>query len=351
MIATLRRSRVLVAVAGLALVLAACGSSGGGSNNTVDGAGSSFQKSYEEALIQGFASSNPDVTVTYNPVGSGAGKASLQTNDVDFAGTDSLPKSDELSSYQGGDLLYFPLASAPITVSYNLPDVKTLKLDGETLAEIFSLKIKKWNDPAIAAVNPGVDLPSTSITVAHRSDGSGTTSNFTKYLSTVAPDAWTLGSGDTVDWTSLPGPTQGGTGNTGMAQIVQGTEGAIGYIDFADATAAKLQTALIKNKDGKYVAPTVEGASAAVENAKLNADLSFDPINTSGAATYPITSPTWIIAFTNQSDHTAGTNLEAYLTYIYGAGQSLAKNAGYAQLPASYVQQAKTQINKLQIPA
>ncbi len=220
--ATLRRSRVLVAVAGLALVLAACGSSGGSSSNTLSGAGSSFQKSYEEALIAGFQGSNSDVTVTYNPVGSGSGKASLQTKDVDFAGTDSLPKPEELSSYQGGDLLYFPLAGAPITVSYNLPDVKTLKLDGETLAKIFAVKIKKWNDPAIASLNPGVDLPSTAITVAHRADGSGTTSNFTKYLDDVDPTDWTLGSGDTVEW---PSNTQAGTGNPGVAQIVQQNRG------------------------------------------------------------------------------------------------------------------------------
>jgi phosphate transport system substrate-binding protein len=340
---------VLVAAAGLALVVAACGSSGGGSSsNTLSGAGSSFQKSYEEALIAGFQGSNSDVTVTYNPVGSGAGKASLQTKDVDFAGTDSLPKPEELSSYQGGDLLYFPLASAPITVSYNLPSVKTLKLDGETLAKIFAVKITKWNDPAIAALNPGVDLPSTSITVAHRSDGSGTTSNFTKYLDGVDSTDWTLGSGDTVAW---PSNTQAGTGNPGVAQIVQQNAGAVGYVDLADATAAKLQTAEIKNKDGKYVAPTVEGSEAAVENATLNADLSFDPINTAGATAYPITSPTWIIAYTNQSSNTVGTNLKAYLTYIYGAGQGLAKNAGYAPLPPSYVQKGKAQVDKLQIPS
>ncbi len=126
--ATPRRSRLLIAAAALALVLTACGSSGsGGSSNTVAGAGSSFQKSYEEALIAGFQDGNPDVTVTYNPVGSGSGKASLQTNDVDFAGTDSLPKAEELDAYQGGDLLYFPLAGAPITVSYNLPGVRDVE--------------------------------------------------------------------------------------------------------------------------------------------------------------------------------------------------------------------------------
>jgi phosphate transport system substrate-binding protein len=339
----------LATVIGLAIALAACGSSGGGSSsNTLAGAGSSFQKAYEEALIAGFQGSNADVTVTYNPVGSGSGKSSLQTEDVDFAGTDSLPNDDELSAYQGGDLLYFPLASAPITVSYNLPDVKTLKLDGETLAKIFAVKITKWNDPAIAALNPGVDLPSTAITVAHRADGSGTTSNFTKYLDAVAPTDWTLGSGDTVEW---PSNTQAGTGNPGVAQIVQQNEGAVGYVDLADATAAELQTAEIKNKDGKYVAPTVEGSEAAVENATLDADLSFDPINTSGAAAYPITSPTWIIAYANQSSNEVGTNLKNYLTYIYGAGQGLAKDAGYAPLPPSYVQKAQAQVGKLQIPS
>ena len=350
-----KRPRVLAAVVGLAALLAACGSSSGGgsgsSGGTLDGGGSSFQKNFDEAVIAAYADKNPDVTVNYAASSSGTGKSALQTKTIDWAGSDSLPKPDELSSYQGGKLLYFPTVAAPITVSYNLPSVKTLKLSDDTLAKIFALKIKKWNDAAIAKDNPGVDLPSTSITVARRADASGTTSNFTKFLEAVDPTDWTLGHGDTVDWASLPGTTQGGTKNGGVAQIVKGTEGAIGYVDLADATGSELQTAEIENSAGKFVAPTVEGAAAAVAGAKLSPDLSYSPINAPGASAYPITSPTWILVYETQSSKDKGTALKDFLTFIYSDGEGMAKAAGYAPLPAALVSKAQAQIGKLQIPA
>jgi len=351
--ATLKRPRVLAAVVGLAAVLAACGSSGGSgsSGNTIHGGGSSFQNAFDEAVIQAYVNTDPNVTVIYAASSSGTGKSALQTKNVDFAGSDSLPKPGELSSYQGGKLLYFPTVAAPITVSYNLPSVKTLKLSGDTLAKIFSLKIKKWNDSAIAKDNPGVTLPSTSITVARRSDGSGTTSNFTKFLSDVDPTDWTLGHGDTVDWTSLPGSTTGGTKNAGVAQIVQGTAGAVGYVDLADATNSKLQTAEVENKAGKFVAPTVAGAGAAVLGAKVSPDLSYDPINAPGAAAYPITSPTWILVYETQPSKDTGAALKNFLTYVYTDGEGMAKAAGYSPLPASLISKAQAQLSKLQIPA
>jgi phosphate transport system substrate-binding protein len=349
---------LLVVAVGVAALLAACGSSdksgsadGGSSvSATVNGAGSSFQKTFNEAAINGFSEANSKITITYDPSGSGAGKSALQTKTVDFAGTDSLPKPDELADYQGGTVLNFPTVAAPITVSYNLPDVEKLQLSGTTLAKIFSLKVKKWDDAAIAADNPGVTLPSTDITVVHRSDSSGTTTNFTKFLTAVDATDWTLGSADTIDWTSL-GTTQGGEKNSGVAQIVKSTEGAVGYVDLADATAAELQVASIKNKDGEFVAPTVEGAAAAVANATFAADLSYDPINASGADAYPITSPTWIIAYEKQTKYNVGTALKEFLTYIYGPGQELAPTVGYAALPDNAVQQGIAQLDKFQIPS
>jgi phosphate transport system substrate-binding protein len=361
----LKPTRVLVFMVGVATLLAACGSSsksdsssttsggGGGSSvsATINGAGSSFQKAFNEAAIAGFQQANSKITVNYNPVGSGQGKSDLQTKTVDFAGTDSLPKASDLSSYQGGTVLNFPTVAAPITVSYNLSGVDKLQLSGTTLAKIFSLKIKTWNDAAIAADNPGVKLPSTAIVVAHRTDGSGTTANFTRFLTAVDPTDWTLGSGDTVKWTSLPGTTQGGTKNAGVAQIVKTTAGAVGYVDLADATAAGLHYASIKNKAGNFVAPTVDGAKAALAGTTVNADLSYDPINAAGADAYPITSPTWIIAYAKQTDHNKGTALKEFLQYIYDQGEALAPSVGYAPLPASVVSQATAQLSKFQIPA
>ena len=361
MFANLRRSRLLVVAIGAAALLAACSSSSkpnsggtttpGGSSvsATVNGAGSSFQKTYNEAAIAAFQDKNSKITINYDPTGSGAGKSALQTKTIDFAGTDSLPKAADLSSYQGGTVLNFPTVAAPITVSYNLSDVQKLQLSGETLAKIFSGKAKTWDDASIKADNPGVTLPSTAITIVHRSDSSGTTTNFTKFLTDVDSTDWTLGSSDTINW---PASTQGGEKNAGVAQLVTQTKGAIGYVDLADATAAKLQFASIKNAAGKYIAPTVAGASAAVANATFNADLSYDPINAKGADSYPITSPTWIIAYETQSKHNVGTALKEFLQFIYSpAGQALAEPSLYATLPSSTVQQAVAQLDKLQIPA
>jgi ABC-type phosphate transport system substrate-binding protein len=175
---------------------------GGSSSATLNGSGSTFQKTFDQVVIQAFQQKNSGITVNYAGGGSGKGKTDLQTKTVDFAGTDSLVKAADLSKYQGGSILYFPIAAAPITVSFNLSGVDSLKLSGPTIAKIFGGKITKWNDPAIAADNAGVTLPDTNITVVHRADASGTTSNFTKYLVAAGGADWTLGSGDTVKWPS-----------------------------------------------------------------------------------------------------------------------------------------------------
>ena len=351
---TLSRSRVLLfALVAMAVVLAACGSSSkGGSSSgpkvTLNGSGSTFQLNFDQAVIQGFHGKNSSITVQYGGGGSGQGKTDLQKKNVQFAGSDSLPKPGELSAYQGGKLLYFPTVAAPITLSYKLSGVSTLRLSDSTLAKIFATKINKWDDAAIKADNPGVSLPSTAITVAHRAEGSGTTSNFTKFLAAVAPADWTLGHGDTVDWAS---GTQAGQGNAGVAQIVSQTDGAIGYVDLADANAAKLATAEIQNKAGKFVAPTLAGAAAAVANSTFKADLTYDPINAAGADSYPITSPTYILVYEKQTNHNEGTALKSFLQYIYTDGEGMAEGVGYAKLPADIVTKATAQLGKLQISA
>ena len=348
--ATLMRTRVLVAVVGLSVLLAACGSSSksGSGSVTLQGSGSTFQKTFDDATIAAFAGSNSAITINYAGGGSGQGKSDLQAKNVDFAGTDSLPKPEDLSKYQGGDLLYFPTVAAPITVSYNVKGVSSLQLSDKTLAKIFAVKVTKWNDPAITGDNPGVKLPSTAITVVHRADGSGTTSNFTKFLNAVDPTDWTLGTSDTVDWAA---DTQAGTGNPGVAQTVQQTDGAIGYVDLADAKKANLTTAKIANKTGAFVAPTLEGAAAAVKGSTINANLTYDPINASGADAYPITSPTWIMVYANQTDKAKGAALKTFLQFVYDKGEGLAAANNYASLPADVVQKAITQLSKLQIPA
>jgi phosphate transport system substrate-binding protein len=328
-----------------ALVLPACSSSSG---TTLNGSGSTFQAIFNEAAIAAFQKANKDATINYAGGGSGKGKTDLQTKSVDFAGTDSLVKSEDLSKYQGGTILYFPTVAAPITVSYNLSNVSKLQLSGPTLAKIFDAQITKWNDPAITQENPGVTFPSTNITIVHRADGSGTTNNFTKFLTLAGGSTWTLGNGDTVNW---PANSQAGQGNTGVAQAVSQADGAIGYVDLADAKAANLKTASVKNAAGQYIAPTIDGANAAVAASKIGADLTYSPINASGTTSYPITSPTWIIVYEKQTDHKKGTVLKDFLNYLLTTGQSLANANNYASLPSSVRTKAVAQLNLLQIPS
>src|SRR4051812_1065386 len=164
---------------------------------TVNGSGSTFQKAYQEASIDAFTKANKDVKINYGGGGSGKGRQDLADQVVDFAGADSPYKDAELAKNKGGDVLYFPILLGPITLAYNLDGVDKLNLSAETTAKIFQRDIKKWNDPAIAADNAGVALPDTDIVVAHRSDASGTTDNFTKYLDKASGGAWKLKSGST----------------------------------------------------------------------------------------------------------------------------------------------------------
>jgi len=314
-------------------------------SGTISGSGSTFQAAYNAAAIQGFTATQKGVTINYNPVGSGQGQTDLAGQLTDFAGSDVPVPASSLSTFKGGSILYFPTVAGPITVSYNLSGVSSLQLSGTTLGGIFSGAIKKWNDPAIAAENSGVTLPSTSITVVHRSDGSGTTANFTAYLKVAGGSAWTLGAGKTVNW---PASFQAGKGNTGVAQIVKGTNGAVGYIDYSDAKATGLSFASIKNYNGKYIAPSLDGATAAIASATINTDLTYNPINAQGDTAYPITSPTYIIVYSTQTDANKGNILKAFLTYILSTdGQNLAATVDFAKLPSSLVTQAQAQIAKI----
>jgi phosphate transport system substrate-binding protein len=351
---------VIIGVAVAGLVLAGCGGGNDDNGGTNSGAGSSggsefanlsgslkasgasFPDAYYQEVISQFKSAAPNVTVTYNSVGSGTGKKEFGQGLTDFAGSDSLVKDSD--GVAAGSFLYVPTVAAPITVSYNLSGVDKLQLSPETVAKVFQTDIKKWNDPAIAADNPGVSLPDKAITVAHRSDGSGTTNNFTKYLKAATP-SWKLGSGDTVNW---PSSTQGGEKNTGVAQIIKQADGAIGYVDFSDATETKLSMASIKNKDGQFVAPSLEGTAAGLETAEVAEDLSYNPLNASGATAYPITSPTYILVKTKYSDTAKADLVKGFVRYLLTDGQAVAKDVNFAALPSGLQQKALAQLDKIQ---
>ena len=335
---------------GAAVLVAACGSSGGGSGSssgssgTLNGSGSTLQLVYQQAAIQAFKSIQPSITVNYGGGGSGKGRTDLASNVVQFAGSDSPIPSTDLHLFNGKTVLYFPILISPITVSYNLSGVSNLKLDAPVIADIFQAKITKWNDPKIAALNPGVKLPSTAITIAHRSDSSGTTQNFSEFLVEGAPGVWKLGSDSTINW---PANSQGGSGNSGVAQIIKQTAGAVGYVDFADAKASQLTYASVKNKDGSYVAPSVTAASEAASNAQLKPDLTFSAIWAPGATSYPITAQSWVLLYQKQSSSNTTKMLKAYVGYLVGDGQKLLAPLGYATLPSNIDQQAKAQVSKI----
>jgi len=316
---------------------------------TINGSGSTLQLAYDQQVILvDFHKTQPTVTVNYSGVGSGAGRQAFIDQTVDFAGSDAPFPAADAAKPKGGAYLYFPTVADPITVSYKLSGVKSLQLSAETIAGIFQRQITKWNDAKIAADNPGVKLPSTAITVARRADSSGTTQNFTTFLNKAAPSAWTLGAGSTVNW---PTDTQGASGNAGVAQIITKTNGAIGYVDFSDAQAIGMTYAKVKNADGKFIAPSTPAASLAVAGAAVNADLTYDPINVAGAKVYPITSPTYLIVYQNQTDASKGNAIVAMLNYVYGAGQKTAPTIYYAPLSKDLLARAKSQVAKIVVPA
>jgi len=359
-----RRLAWLVALlTAVGLVAAACGSSsdagsadtttaaaGGATSEldlealsgTINGSGATFPAAFYEVAIDGFTEVAPGLTVNYNAVGSGQGKKDLAAGTSDWAGTDSLVKDDEKGQFRG-DILYFPTVAAPITVSYNLKGVDGLQLSPSTLAKIFTGSITSWDDPAIVAENEGVDLPSEGITVMVRSDGSGTTSNFSKFLKAAAPDDFSLEAGDTVAWPKATASK----GNSGVAQAVKDTAGAIGYVDLSDSNALSLQQAAIRNKAGEYVTPTLEAASAALAGAELKPDMTLSPLDAAGAEAYPITASTYVLVYSAPSGGKAQA-IKGWLTYLLTDAQELAPEVDFAPLPPSVQVKVLAQIEKIQ---
>lgn len=360
-----QRWAAVAAVAAVGLVAGACGKSsttspttttGGGATTTtiklaateLNGSGSTFQLAFDQEAIQQFKSTYSQVKIGYPGGGSTKGLTDLQNKLVQFAGTDAPIK--DYTPYGGPSaVLYFPTVAAPITVAYNLSGVsKALVFSATTLAGIFAGKITSWSDRAIANDNPGVTFPGTKITPVHRSDGSGTTRNFTLYLSKADAADWTYPPSTTFP-TSLGGAT--GSGNQGVAQTVQMTDGSVGYVDYATSKAASLTVASVKNSAGQPITPTLPAASAAVAGATVNADLTYDPTGANAPTAYPITSPTWIVTYKTQTDHNQGLALKTFLGFILTTGESqIASATGYAPLQGDLLTKARAQLDNLVVP-
>ncbi|HEY8304271.1 MAG TPA: phosphate ABC transporter substrate-binding protein PstS [Solirubrobacteraceae bacterium] len=344
----------LASCALLALTIGACGKSSSTSSTastssaTISGAGSTFAA---PVYTQWGASSG--MTVNYQAVGSGAGITALQGKTVDFGASDPPLKPADIVAFEKvGPVQQVPMFLGAITVSYNLPGVQSgLKLDAKTIADIYLGKVKSWDDAEIKALNPSVSLPSTAITVIHRSDSSGTTAGFTGFLAAADPEWMSkVGEGKDVQW-----PTgTGAKGNAGVAGAVAQTTGAIGYVEQAYALQHKFTTASVKNKSGKYVEPTLESTSAAAEGVEVPANLGFKIKNPSSPAAYPITSQTFIVVYKDMckagipGGEGAAKGVVAFLNYGLGSGQSILAHADYATLPASILAKSKAAVAELQ---
>ncbi len=363
-----RISAVVLAIATI-FGLAACGSSSSSTTTTsssaatssaaagssttsaavtggsISGAGSTLAAPIYEQW--GSTLKSQGLTVNYNPVGSGTGVADLQSATVDFAGSDPALKAADKSGMKG-PVLQFPVAFGAITVSYNLPGIKSgLKLDGPTIGGIFSGKITTWNDPAIKALNPGMNLPSTHITVVHRSDSSGTTNGFTTYLTDTDP-AWKLGASKLINWPTGTGAAK----NAGVAAAVKATTGAVGYVEQAYALINNFTYAAVKNGSG-YVLPTLANTSSAADGIAVPADLGISTIDSKAAGSYPIVSQTFLDTYKDPckdggaSSSTAAA-LKSFLSYAFGAGQkTLGSGSGqlpYAALPATLAAKDNTEL-------
>jgi len=324
-----------------AVLLTGCGDT---AQRTINGSGATFPKLFYEEAIAELEAIDQDLVVNYNAVGSGQGKKDLAAGTSDWAGSDSTVKQDELGQFDR-PFLYVPTVAAPITISYHLSGVDDLRLAPATLASIFMGQVTRWDDPAVVADNPGVALPSRSITVVVRSDGSGTTSNFSKYLAKAAPETFTVTAGDTVEWPSA----QAARGNAGVAQLIEATDGAIGYVDYSDAVPSGLTMAAIRNRAGNFVAPTLEGASAALAGATIDDDLTYDPLDPAGADAYPITAPTYVLVDETYADAHTVDNLRRWLTYVLTDGQEVAAVVNFARLPEELRSRSLAQVGRLAV--
>ncbi|MCU1591789.1 MAG: Phosphate-binding protein PstS [Frankiales bacterium] len=303
------------------------------------GAGSTFQKNIVAQWIKDFGAACSGANLDYQGVGSGAGIKQFGSKTIDFAGSDSVMKPDEQAAADkrcGGPAVHLPITAGGIALAYKLTGVSDLQLSPKTLAGIFQGTIKKWDDAAIKADNPSASLPSTGITAVHRSDSSGTTSVFSKFLNATAAPDWKLGEGKELKW---PASVQGAAKSDGVTQAVSGSDGAITYVEASFATSGGLGVAKIKNGAGEYTALTADTVSKALEGASVpdsgnDLQVKYDFANTTAGA-YPITAISYEIVCSKGNDAAKLALLKAFLTYDATTGQAAATGLGFAPLPQS----------------
>lgn len=332
-----------------ALLLAACGGgdaggsspadmakkaegAGGGGTTTLLGAGATFPNPIYQKWFSEYGKGSP-VRVNYQPIGSGGGIRQVTEGTVDFGASDAPMNDEEMAKAPG--MMHVPTVLGAVTVAYNLPGLRQpLRLDGPALAGIFAGRIARWNDPAIAALNPGVSLPATDVIPVHRTDGSGTTYIFTEYLSAVSPE-WrgSVGAGKSVNWPK----GLGGKGNEGVTGAVKQTPGAVGYVELAYAREGNLPTASLRNADGQFVQPSIEATAAAAANLgtqlQQHPDFRVSLVNLPGAQTYPIAAWTYLLVPPHMEDCGKARALAGLLRWSLTQGGDFARTMHYAPLP------------------
>jgi phosphate transport system substrate-binding protein len=302
----------------------------------VTGAGASFVYPIMSKWSSEYAKSTGK-KVNYQSIGSGGGIAQIKAGTVDFGSSDAPLKPEELDKF---GLTQFPSVIGGVVPVINVPGIASgaLKLDGEALANIFLGKITKWNDPAIVALNGGVQLPDSKITVVHRSDGSGTTFNFVNFLSKVSPEWKTkVGEGTAVKW-----PVGiGGKGNEGVAAYVKQIKGGIGYVELSYALQNKMAYSRMKNAAGNFVLPSDESFQAAAANAdwKNAKDFYLVMTNAPGEKSWPITATNFILMYKQPKNAAGAKNAKEFFTWAYANGDASAKALDYVPLPDDLVQQ------------
>jgi phosphate transport system substrate-binding protein len=308
----------------------------------INGAGATFPFPLYSKWFAEYNKQHPDLQFNYQSIGSGGGVKQITEKTVDFGASDAPMSDAELAKAPG--VIHVPtVLGAVAIVSNGAPD--GVKLTPEVLSDIFLGKITRWNDPKILAVNPG-KLPELAITVAHRSDGSGTTAVFTDYLAKVSPN-WksTVGVGKSVKW-----PVGlGGKGNEGVTGIVKSTPGAIGYVELAYAKQNKLAMATLQNAEGQWVKPSVEATSAAAAGVELPADFRVSITNSKGKDAYPISSFTYILVYKDQTDAQKGKALVEFLWWAIHDGQKLAPPLDYAPLPGPVVKRVEAELKTIKV--
>jgi phosphate transport system substrate-binding protein len=304
------------------------------------GAGATFPVPLYERYIAEFKKSNPDIDVSYQGVGSGAGIRQVIAGTVDFGGSDAAMTDEDMAKVKNGVVLV-PTAGGAVAVVYNLPFVPNLKLSRDVLPDIFAGKIKKWNDPKIAKENPGAKLPDSDIKPVVRADGSGTSFIFTNHLSAISSSFKSeIGVGTAPKWTGNP---LKGKGNSGVAKEVSGAEGTIGYVEYAYAKQNKLQTALVENKKGRFLTPSTRDALkalATVEIPQNNRVFIGDPEDG-----YPIAGLTWLMVYKQYDSPEKAAAIKKFVSWILTDGQKINPSLDYVQIPPAAAKRIAADVN------